>query len=906
MAGLWSAGVLRAEDIPIVVAPEAPANVRLAGQNLAQILGRLYPRDRFALGPALPPAGRAILLGQASEAAIRPWLDGAAPATPESFVVRTARSGGRELGIIAGADARGAAFGVYRLLSRLGCGFHLSGDTLPEPWTTPFDFSAWRLEDAPLVATRLVFDWHNFLSGCSTWNRREWRQWTEQSQKMGFNAIMVHAYGNNPMAGFPFQRCERPAGYLSTTVKGRDWSTMHVTDVRRMHGGWVFDGPVFGADAGMVPDAERVGAARELMRGVFEDAARAGMGVCFAVDVDTPSANPQELVTLLPESARFQVSGATSTVTGSKPDRIWVPRPDTPEGYAYYRAQVDTYLRQYPQITQLVVWFRHDKTPWTALNAGDLPADWQAEYAAELARTPEAAKYVNSAGLFAVGKIVRAFGRALAEGGATSVGLAAGSWAFEFLPAADRFFPEGVPLIGLDYEVLHDRPQLGTAESRAPLREIAARRPVIPVVWAHHDDGHYIGRPYEPLPDFAAKLADAQAAGFGIIHWTTRPLDIYFESLARQVWRATENQPLAETCRTVAGAWFGAGSAERGGAYLEAWMSTAPRFGRETSNFFIDRKLENAEAVAAGCRERLARLEALTPPLPEQRERLEYFRGMEEFMAAFFAAHDRFQESQALLARGDLAGARRVLAACQPEAVIERYARSSSRGGITRGEQGLVVSMNTRWLSHIVRHRQMLGVDAVRIRFTPTSHDLLAQARGTFTFHLDAKGGLWECRGREETGAGIFTLPPSVPIAAGALGAEAAEIGRTGIVSAEPVIFLVGPLMGKSLRPNQKDPSVPAGDYRLHLWLLEPEATAAGQHIFDVALRPDPLAPQATFRTVESVDIFRLAGGRHRLITRAYPVRLGSNAGGGIELRLTPVQGRARLCGVALEPVSVP
>jgi len=218
----------------------------------------------------------------------------------------------------------------------------------------------------------------------------------------------------------------------------------------------------------------------------------------------------------------------------------------------------------------------------------------------------------------------------------------------------------------------------------------------------------------------------------------------------------------------------------------------------------------------------------------------------------------------------------------------------------------LVVSLNIRWLSHIVRHRQLLGLDSVRIRFAPTSHDLLAQSRGTFTFHFAADRALWECRGTEETGAEVFTLPPETPVETGALGAGAADIGRAGIMSAEPMTLVVGPILGRNARPTAKDPSLPAGDYRLHLWLLEPEATAAGQRVFEVAVRPDPLSTQARFQTLEQVDIFRLAGGRHRLIERTYPVRLEAKAGGGLELRLTPLQGRALLCGMILEPVSMP
>ena len=105
-------------------------------------------------------------------------------------------------------------------------------------------FKDCNLADKPLVPTRLVFDWHNFLSGCSTWNLPEWQSWIRQSQKMGYNAIMVHAYGNNPMVSFTFNGKTKPVGYLSTTVRGRDWSTMHVNDVRQLWGGAGFTAPV--------------------------------------------------------------------------------------------------------------------------------------------------------------------------------------------------------------------------------------------------------------------------------------------------------------------------------------------------------------------------------------------------------------------------------------------------------------------------------------------------------------------------------------------------------------------------------------------------------------------------------------------------------------------------------------
>jgi len=147
--------------------------------------------------------------------------------------------------------------GVYRLLERLGCGFYLSFDTLPCEPPAEFSFDRWAMSDAPLAPVRMVFNWHNFLSGCSTWNVEHWQRWIAQSQKMGYNGGMVHAYGNNPMAGFRFRGRDKPVGYLSSTRVGRDWSTNHVNDVRRLWGGEVFDVQV-GASSGRPSVTDRI------------------------------------------------------------------------------------------------------------------------------------------------------------------------------------------------------------------------------------------------------------------------------------------------------------------------------------------------------------------------------------------------------------------------------------------------------------------------------------------------------------------------------------------------------------------------------------------------------------------------------------------------------------------------
>lgn len=868
-------------DVAVVVTAGAPQAERMAATDLAASLGAIYPSEKFTVTSRLPAQGRSIVIG--SDEHTKRFLKDAAPAAPESFAIATVKEGARELGVIAGADTRGAVYGVYALLEKLGCGFYLSYDALPSPRTEQFSFDGWALSNAPVARDRVVFDWHNFLSGCSTWNLADWNRWTDQSQKMGYNAIMVHAYGNNPMVSFTFNGKTKPVGYLSTTIKGRDWSTMHVNDVRRLFGGEVFHAPVFGADAAQVPDAQRAAAAQKLMRGVFAHAQQRGMEVYFADDVDTISANPQELICTLPKEARFPIQTQVVGWMGQEAGKLWLANPETPEGYRYYKAQVAALMKAYPQITTLVVWFRQGGTPWLEVKVTEMPPRWQEEWKAEIARTPEAEQLWHAPQMFAIGKIVRAFERALKELGHNRVQLTAGTWDFKFLAPCHRFFPPHVKLIGLDYNALHGRPQLGDDESRRVIRDVAAHRPVIPIIWAHHDDGNYLGRPYTPFAQFSSKLADAKACGFGIIHWTTRPLDLYFKSHAAQVWKATKDQPLRATCDDMALRSFGGGARETMGAYLERWVTDAPNFSRETTDFFIDRPLTNVTQVVTGCHERLKLIDRVdaTTLTPAQRDRVNYFKGLEEFIAAFFLTHEQFQNAQAALKKGDLAAARAAMADCRPAPVITQFAKFSSLGGITRGEQGSVVSLNTRWLPHIMRLRQQLGMEPVRYNFGPTSHDPLAQASGRYTFHFDTEYHLWQTLGTQETGGETFVAPRASD-----------EICRSGIESRKAITFTLRPIAG-----NRKDAAtLPAGEYRLRLLMFDPVSKTAGQRVFSVSVNGAVAE--------ERVDVLGGSGGSRRVLERAWPVKL--DRAGCVTVTLTPVKGKALVCGAVLEPVSVP
>jgi hypothetical protein len=894
------------ETVPIVVSEAEDDTTQLAARELAAYLARLYPESGFPVANEPTPSGPVIRVGSIqSGGPIREYVDARRLAARESFVVTTAEHNGRTVGIIAGADARGTMSGVYALLEKLGCGFYLSYDAVPA-LERPFSFDGWKLADAPLVAERFVFNWHNFLSGCSTWNAADWEHWICQAQKMGYNGVMVHAYGNNPMVSFSFQGRTKPVGFLSTTIKGRDWSTQHVNDVRRLWGGSVFEEPAFGCEAALVPDDQRAEAARALMNRVFACAEERAMRVYFAVDVDTASANPQSLIESLPASARFEVTVQAMRWMNQAGGKMWLADTDTPAGYEYYKAQVESLLEAYPQIDCLVVWFRHNATPWMAMKQAEMPDAWQREYRSELERTPDAAKLWRAHNFFALAKIVAAFERALEESGRDDVELAIGSWRFTFFPPAHRFLPRHIKFIPLDWEVLKDLSQMDTAERRRAIAEVGAHRPVVPVVWAHHDDGNYVGRPYKPYEAFYDRLVDAKAAGFGIIHWTTRPLDLYFASLSEQVWRTTKNRPLGDTCQEMAARSFGQSNRQTMGEYLERWVSEAPKIGRETGDFFIDRKLEDIDSVLAGLRHRTPLLEraAREASDPEALARVRYFQGLERYLVAVHRTEAAFSEAKDHLKSGDIEAARRAMEACRPGEVIERYAQFSKLDGMTRGEQGLVVSMNLRWLVHYVRFRQVLGTEPIRYNFAPTSHDPLAQSMGTFTFHFEPDRSVWQCLGTEETGASTFVIPDDIPIARSEdIAQSQVEICRTGIETEEPVTIPLGPILSKGGRGQSADATLPPGSYRLHLLLVDPTSLEPGEQVFDIQLfrestgvdsPPEPLASQR-------VDVIKLAGGPNRPIPLALPFELPAPSA--LRLALGPFKGKALLSGVIIEPL---
>lgn len=745
--GCTLAAQVSTPTLSIVLEEDAGTPLRIAAVELRDRLQRLYPEERIEVASSASTNRRTIRLTRA-----RPELHLA----PESFSITHAIAPQSALATIQGADEAGLCHAIYALLEKLGYGFFLSNETEPAPRPGKVSFDDWTISDRPLFADRIVQPWHNFLSGPTTWEFEDWRRYIDAVARMGFNDLMVHAYGNNPMFTFSFNGIAKPVGYFATTQRGRDWGTQHVNDVRHMIGGEIFSDAVFGASVAQVDPKKTVETTTALMRRVFAYARDRGLGVTFALDVDTLSANPQEIIRSLPPSARFTTAG------------IELANPDTSEGGAYYRAQCEQLLALYPSITRLVVWFRspESNTPWRRLQRAELPEAWQREFHGDDA----------DVSAFALARVVHAFRRALTEANRSDISLAAGSWAFPFLEASDRYLDPTIPLIALDWWVSFD-----SARAQRDLRHVHSGRKVIPILWAHHDDRTYVGRPYTPWVDVATKLERARASGFGIVHWTTRPLDLYFTGTIAQTWAASKDQPLEATCDAMAVCLFGESAGALGGQYLFTWVTEASMFGRETTDRFIDYPLPNPEVNLRLTRERLATLEKIAPKVSgaANAANLRYFQNYERFILSFLENQTAAELAADALKHGDRIGAREAISRVDPIRVIQDYVAAAGVGEMTRGEQALLVSLNLRWLPQILSLRQALGLEPARYRLGTVQQEPLAQGAYPNTFYFDDAHQLWKVIDRA-------SLPETLQL--GAISGEKLSPGRyhvTGIGEVE-------------------------------------------------------------------------------------------------------------------------
>ncbi len=880
------------EPVAILVPGNQNVVEETASVELQKYLSLLYPEDDFTIVGEMPSEHRkVILLGTVQKLkAYKELLPAVLPGKPESYSITTLSSIDREVGIIAGYDDAGTLYAVYSLLEKLGCGFYLSYETLPEE-RTRFSFQEWNLSDSPAYPVRLVFNWHNFLSGITTWNIDDWALWIEQSAKMRYNTIMIHSYGNNPMMEFEFNGEKKEVGYLANTAKGRDWGTNHTNDVRRLYGARsFFDDSIFGAEASKVPDAERVDAAIQLAQDAFKKADEYGMDVAFTFDVGDPRSLPSNIVNTLPEHAKLKTMGT------------WYPHPETEEGFEYYKAQARQILEMYPQIDYFVPWVRY-RVPHQSsdfMRVEQFPDAWERDFNSGISRENlEDNTFTRS--MYFIGKICEAYRVAVDELGFGDVKMGIGTWNWAAFPTMDKFLPEEYEFFPLDWYM-----NFHTDSTVQTLTSIDPSRNVHPIVWAHHDDHRYIGKPYTPYENFADMLEQRNAAGFGIIHWTTRPLELYFKSLSQQVWESTLNEPLEVTVEEFAKKTFEC-NAPVFKQYIVEWITRAAMFGRETSEYFYDMKdteprlkrfqlgkygnpLDYPENAVEEAQKRLKILDEIdTMKLSEQgRDWYRYFYEFEKFVISFNQNQKYLIDAFDLIEKKEFIKAREILSKANPEETIRLYAEFSSQGYITQGEKGLIVSLNLRWLPDFYVFMQKLRMIPVRYNFAPTFHEPMARSAGKYTFFYTEDKEVWQSMGEKETGF-------KVKVARDVEGLD--ETTTTHIEFDQSYAFELGiwrPL--RRLEPWQDESLLP-GEYEVELTFYDPDLAKAGNSIFEIHI----VDKSGKAVAEKNVDFSYEPGQDHQPVRIRIPFSV--EKGQKLYLKFLPQQGNIVLNSLVIHPV---
>jgi hypothetical protein len=743
------------KPVAIVISPQATLVEKTAASELAELLQAAYGDKRFAVVTDLPAGGDAIVLGtRQSMPVLKEKVTSGQLKSDGSFAAGRDRGDVRTLAWVCGQSPRAVLDGVYQVLSRrYNFGFAMSFQASEDVRPGPFSLAHWKLADAPLIPERLLFAWFNYLEVNGAWSLDDWRQALRNGARLGFNQLFFHCYANDPLLEFNHNGHTKRVGWRNSSRKGRTYAVEHVWDVRRLVGGELYRGPVFGSEAAVlpdgsdtVPDSRRVSTARELMVEVMAIAKAYGYHVIWGIDVDTrPATDPVFISKAVPASARFQCT------TRRRWRRYQIVDPATEAGKDFFRSMLETYLNKMPGVDTYMIWVRNTHmSPVMDLAVKDLPQAWQED----LRRRVPAGTRLDSrmlAGTYYASRVAQTWREILDSQGRQDIGLGFGSWSWgleEKFPQANALMAPEVSFLVVDYTNAFGR----SSGFDAVMRTMSEKRVVGALMRNKNDDGGFFGKPMRPQQNIAKALAETGMQRLGTYSYMPRPCDLYTISVARQLWRNPEDADLASVIADAGRDWFGPEAAPAMSAYLQAWMKDSPLVGRTSGDHFMEElQAKWYRRHMEGIPKRIAMLEAVDRSVmsPAAQARWRYWRQLEEFMLGFHKAQWRFQQ-----------GDEDFLASKAAEQAIASLAKAFASHDVNPGEKGLIVDLHTRWLSFIVAERQARGLEPVRIRFLPTNHDPLARNPGKRTFAMDHQQRLWGVLGKKETNLSVVVGQP--------------------------------------------------------------------------------------------------------------------------------------------------
>jgi hypothetical protein len=283
------------------------------------------------------------------------------------------------------------------------------------------------------------------------------------------------------------------------------------------------------------------------------------------------------------------------------------------------------------------------------------------------------------------------------------------------------------------------------------------------------------------------------------------------------------------------------------------------------------------------------------------RKYLRYFEGLEEFSREFYQMEYAYQQSLKYRAEGNLEKAVDAIRKCRPEEIIEQYARFSAGKGITKGEKGILISLNLDWVPYIENQLQAVGEKPIRYNFAPTVHPKFGQGILRTNFFFDSEQHLWRNFGQEETDANTYYLGATMPLDENDTIPDFMRmIWSSGIESDSLIQFTIRPLMAglQTIGPNREllASELLPGDYRLQL-LFSPSAPGKmNENMIDIAVydqqKHQPILTDRIALTKTGEEL-------HEVLLKNYEIFVSGL--GELRVEISPLQGKSHICGAVLK-----
>jgi len=276
--------------VHIVLGENAPALERLAAEQLAGQLQRLYQADVQTALTAPADGPHVILVASPkSSTQVRESASGWPKLSDQGQVVRTVKYRGRPALLVGGGSPVATYWAACEFGHRLGIRTMLYGDV--DPVSPPeFTLEGYDLIFEPTLRTRAWQAIDALPSGSESWGLTEHQRVLKQLAKLKFNHVVLALHPWQPFVHFEFQGVKKQTGVL---WHGWQYPVSGETAGRSVFAGAkTFENPDF---AGCETYEQRIAAGQKLIRGIIDAAHELGMTIGLKVD---PLAFPEEFAAL--------------------------------------------------------------------------------------------------------------------------------------------------------------------------------------------------------------------------------------------------------------------------------------------------------------------------------------------------------------------------------------------------------------------------------------------------------------------------------------------------------------------------------------------------------------------------------------------------------------------------------